>query len=731
MLPFRRAAAQPLSRRRFLVVSGAAGAGLTLAFHIPGAAAAGPAASAAPAAVSPFNAYLTVAPDGTVTVLSAHLDMGQGIYSGIATLVAEELDADPVAVRVEGAAGNPALYGNVAWGGAAQGTGGSTAMTSSFERYRRAGATARAMLVAAAAAEWKVPAAEVTVASGAVTHPSGRRAGFGDLAAAAAALPVPEDVPLKPPGAWTLIGTEAFRRVDSRAKATGRQIFTIDLSLPGMLTAVIARPPLFGATVASVDDAAARAVKGVVAVVPISRGVAVIARDTAAALKGREALTVEWDRSAAETRGSDALMAEYRRLAAQPPTAVAERRGDPDSAFAGAARTIEASYEFPFLAHAALEPLDAVARRDGDVVEVWGGHQIPDLYQALAARAAGVTPDKVRLHVMMTGGGFGRRAVADGDVVVEAVECARAIDWQAPVKVLWTREDDMTGGRYRPMYLHTVRAALDAAGNPVAWKHRIVGQSILAGTPFEGMVRDGVDVTSVEGVSNTPYTLPNLLVELTTTKTGVPVLWWRSVGHTHTAYVMETMIDELAAAAGRDPVEYRRALLRDHPRHRAVLDLAAEKAGWGDPLPAGRFRGVAVHESFHTYVAQVAEIAMDERGGFRVERVVCAVDCGIAVNPDQIRAQVEGGVGFGLGAVLHSQITLTDGVVDQGNFDTYRVLRMDEMPAVEVHIVPSAEPPTGIGEPGVPPIGPAVANALAAATGRRVRVLPFDRAESA
>lgn len=709
----------PLSRRGFLVLSASAGAGLTLG--LPAFAVLAPAAGP-----SPFAAYLRVAPDGTVTVLSAHMDMGQGIYSGLAALVAEELDADPARMRVEGAAGNPALYGNLAWGGAMQGTGGSTAIASSFERYRKAGATARAMLVEAAARAWSVPAAEITVERSVLHHrASGRQAGFGALADAAAKLPVPADVPLKQPEDWTVIGSESFRRVDSADKSTGRQAYTIDVTLPGMLTAVVAHPPRFGATVRSFDAAAAKAVKGVVDVVPISRGVAVIAEHTWAAIKGREALTVDWNMDGAEARGSAALMAEFKRLSAQPPTAVAARRGDAGGAMAGAARTVEATFEFPYLAHAALEPLDAVARMNDGVLEVWGGHQMPDIYQATAASIAGVAPDKVTLHVMMTGGGFGRRATPDADVIVEAVECAKAIGWRAPVKVLWTREDDMAGGRYRPMFLHTVRAGLDAAGAPVAWQHRIVGQSIMAGSPFEAMVKDGVDPTSVEGVADTPYAIPNLTVELTTVKAGVPVLWWRSVGHTHTAFVMEAMIDELAVAAGADPVAFRRSLLAGHPRHRRVLDLAAEKAGWGRPLAPGRFRGVAVHESFATVVAEVAEIALDDRGGFRVERVVCAVDCGVAVNPDQVRAQIEGGVGFGLGAVLHSRITLTDGVVDQGNFDTYPVLRMSEMPRVEVHVVPSAEPPTGVGEPGVPPIGPAVANALAAA-GRRVRVLPID-----
>ena len=492
-----------------------------------------------------------------------------------------------------------------------------------------------------------------------------------------------------------------------------------------MLTAVVAHPPRFGGTVRSFDATAAKAVKGVVDVVAISRGVAVIAEHTWAAIKGREALMVDWNLDTAESRGSAALMAEFKRLTTQPPTAVAAQRGDAGGAMAKAAKTVEASFEFPYLAHAALEPLDAVARMDNGVLEVWGGHQMPDIYQATAASIAGVTPDKVKLHVMMTGGGFGRRATPDSDVIVEAVECAKAVGWRAPVKVLWTRADDMAGGRYRPMLLPTVKAGVDAAGTPVAWQHRITGQSILAGGPFEAMMKNGVDPTSVEGVADTPYAIPNMTVELTSVKAGVPVLWWRSVGHTHTAFAMESMIDQLAAAAKADPVAYRRGLLADHPRHRAVLDLAAEKAGWGQPLPQGRFRGVAVHESFGTVVAEVAVITGANRGGVRVERVVCAVDCGVAVNPDQIRAQMEGGIGFGLGAVLHSKITLTDGVVDQGNFDTYRVLRFNEMPRVEVHVVPSAAPPSGVGEPGVPPIGPAVANALAAA-GRAVRVLPMD-----
>ncbi|MGH6958954.1 MAG: xanthine dehydrogenase family protein molybdopterin-binding subunit, partial [Dongiaceae bacterium] len=426
-------------------------------------------------------------------------------------------------------------------------------------------------------------------------------------------------------------------------------------------------------------------------------------------MKGRKALTVEWDESAAETRSSEQLMTEYKQLARDGKAAAARVDGDPVGGFMAAAKVAEVEFEFPYLAHAGLEPLDAVAWKNGDVLEVWGGHQIPDLYQALSAQIAELPPENVKLHVMMTGGGFGRRAVGDGDVIVEAVSTAKAIGWKAPVKVVWSREDDMTGGRYRPMYLHVLRAGLDAQGKLTAWHHRIVGQSILKGTPFEGLlIKAGVDMTSVEGASSIPYAIPELQVDLVTTEVGVPVLWWRSVGSTHTAYSTEVFIDELAHTAGKDPIEYRLSMLGDsHPRHRAVLELVRDKSGWSSPLPAGTARGVAVAESFHSCVAQVAEVRIVD-GAIKVDRVVCAVDCGIPVNPDVIAAQMEGGIGFGLGAILKGAITLDAGNVVQTNFDGYEVLRLDEMPAVEVHIVPSTEPPTGVGEPGVPPIGPAV-----------------------
>ncbi len=712
------------SRRQFLVATAATAGGLLVGFRRAGAASEAAAPAAQP---NPFEAYLRIGDDGRVTVLSSQFEMGQGCYHGLATLVAEELDAAWEQIDIEGAAGNAALYGNPQWGGAVQGTGGSTSIAGSFLRYREAGAAARALLVAAAAEEWDMPAAEISVADGIISHPSGRESGFGPLATRAASLALPTEIALKPSSEWRLIGDETLRRHDSPPKSNGSQTFTIDLDLPGMLTATMIHPPKFGATVASFDATAAKALPGVVDVVAIPRGIAVVAEHMWAALKGRDAVEVVWDESGAETRGSAGIFESYHALATAAPAAIARNEGDVEAALASAEGVVEATYTFPFLAHAALEPLNAVARMNEDgTLEVWGGHQIPDVYQAIAAQIAGIDPAQVTMRVMKAGGSFGRRAVADGDVVAEAVMVAQALGFRAPVKVQWTRENDMRGGRYRPAYVHRLRAGVDADGNVVAWDNHIVGQSIVSGTPFEGLIQNGVDGTSVEGSQNLPYAIPNLQVGLTTTDVRVPVLWWRAVGSTHTAFATECFVDEIAAATGRDPLELRLALLRDHPRHAAVLRLAAEKAGWGEARADGRTLGLSVHESFYSFVAQVAEVSVDG-GNVRVHRVVCAVDCGIVVNPDTVRAQMEGGVGFGLGSILQEELTLTDGVVDQANYDAYFPLRIDQMPDVEVHIVPSTEAPTGVGEPGVPPIGPAVANAVRAATGRSVHTLPFAR----
>jgi len=714
------------SRRSFLIGALAAGSSLVVGFS------AFADAGASTPAVNPFEGYLRISPDDTVTIYSSQMDMGQGIYHGLATLVQEELDADWRKVSVAGGFGNTALYGNVVLGGKIQFTGGSSGTATSWERYRRAGAAARTMLVAAAAEQWNVPIAEIRTENGVVSHASGKSATYGALAAAAALRPVPNDIVLKQPQDWKYVGDETLPRYDSAPKSTGRQPYTIDLHEPGMLTAVMIHPPLFGATLQSFDGSRAKAMKGVVDVVATPRGVAVVATGMWEAMKAREAVTVEWDESKAEKRSSSQLIADYRAAADKGGDVVAANAGDVDTAFAKAAKVLEARYEFPYLAHAPMEPINAAARMNPDgTLEVWGGHQMPDLYQAVAAKVAGITPDKVVLRVMKTGGGFGRRASPDADIVVEAVATAKAMVWKAPVKVQWTREDDMRGGRYRPAFVHKLKAALDDKGELIALRDSVVGQSIGKGTVLEtALVREGVDRLSVEGIRNQPYAIPNMRVDLTTTDSPVPVLWWRAVGSTHTAYALESFIDEIAHAAGRDPVEFRLAMLRDKPRHAAVLQLAAEKAGWSSPAPADRYRGIALAESFRSYVAQVAEISIEKSGQPKVHRVVCAIDCGIAVNPDQVRAQMEGGIGFGLGAILKSQLTLDQGKIVEGNFDGYDVLRIDEMPKVEVHIVKSSAPPTGVGEPGVPPIGPAVANAFFQATGKRIRVLPFSRSEN-
>jgi isoquinoline 1-oxidoreductase subunit beta len=719
----------PVSRRSLLVGAAAFGSCLVVGFSAESQ----DSQIAAKPGDNPFVGYLQIAPDDSVTIYSSQMDMGQGIYHGIATLVQEELDADWSKISVAGGSGNVALYGNLSFGGKVQMTGGSSGTVSSWQRYRQAGATARAMLIAAAAESWSVPVGEIKAENGTVSHASGKSARYGALAAKAASGPVPSNVGLKEPKDWKYIGNETLPRYDSRPKSEGRQQYTIDLREPGMLTAVMIHPPLFGATLRSFEASKAKAMKGVVDVVATPRGVAVVATGMWEAIKAREVVTVEWDDDKAEKRSSSEIADEYRAAADKHGEVVASNVGDVDTAFANAPKLIEARYEFPYLAHAALEPINAAARMNPDgTLEVWGGHQMPDLYQTVAAKVAGITRDKVILRVMKTGGGFGRRASVDSDVIVEAVAAAKAIGWKAPVKVQWTREDDMRAGRYRPAFMHKMRAALDGSGNLLALRDTLVGQSISRGTVMEGaLVKNGVDLQSVEGMANQPYAIPNVRVELTTTSSPVPVLWWRAVGSTHTAYALEAFMDEIAHAAGKDPVEFRLALLQGKPRHAAVLRLAAEKAGWGTPVPAGRFRGVAVAESFHSYVAQVAEISISKSGLPRVHRVVCAVDCGVAVNPDQVRAQMEGGIGFGLGAILKSRITLDKGRIVEGNFDGYDVLRIDEMPSVEVHIVKSSAPPTGVGEPGVPPIGPAVANAMFNATGKRIRILPFgDSAKS-
>ena len=728
------AAIKKPTRRAFLKGAGSATAmALTIGFEWAGTTRRA-AAVAAPAAGAPFapNAFLRIGTDNSVTVIAKHVELGQGAYTGIATIVAEELDADWSLIRVESAPADATRYANLAMG-KFQGTGGSSAMANSWMQLREAGAKARAMLLSAAARQWHVPVAELTVANGIVSHPgSKRQAPFGSLVRTAAQIPLPDQVALKDPKDFKLIGHQ-IPRVDVPAKVNGSAQFTLDVALPGMLVALLKRPPLFGATVRSFDASAATAVPGVVKVVQVPRGVAVVAKGFWAAKQGRDALEVEWDDSNAEKRSSAAIMDEYRQIAEQP-AASARKEGDAEQAIRSAPHKLSASFEFPFLAHAPMEPLDAVVKLTASSCEIWAGDQFQTVDQGNAAKTAGLDPQQVSIHTLYAGGSFGRRANPGSDFIVEAVSIAKACGADGtPIKLQWTREDDLHGGLYRPMYFHKLEAGLSEKGELTGWRHVIVGQSIMADTFFAPiMIKNGIDPTSVEGAATIPYAIPNLTVDLATTKSAVPILWWRVVGSSHTAFAVEAFIDEVAHAAGEDGFTFRRKLLEHQPRMKAVLELAAEKAGWSkDPMPKGKGRGIAVAEAFKTFVAQVAEVSVDDTGRVKVDRVVCAVDCGTAINPDIIAAQMEGGIGFGLGAVLYGQITLKDGRVEQDNFNSYRVLRMNEMPKVEVYVVPSAEPPTGVGEPGVAPVGPAVANAIFAATGKRIHMLPFPKPSAA
>jgi isoquinoline 1-oxidoreductase beta subunit len=592
---------------------------------------------------------------------------------------------------------------------------------------RKAGASARAMLVSAAAAKWNVPAAEIKVSKGVVSHGS-HKASFGELAADAAKQDVPKDVLLKDPKDFVYIGKPA-RRTDARAKSNGSAIFTQDVKLPGMLTAVVLHPPRFGAKLKSFDAAKAKALKGVQEVVafetPVTSGVAVLAKDYWTAKKGRDALTAEWDESAAFKLGSTEIFSQFKQLS-ETPGLSARKDGDVAAALKGAAKTLQAAYEFPYLAHAAMEPMNCVVKLDGSSCEIWNGEQFQTVDQMQVAKLLGLKPEQVKLNMLYAGGSFGRRANPQSDFVLEAAAIAKAISGRAPVKLVWGREDDMKAGFYRPLNYHTLQAGLDAQGNISAWRHTIVGQSILTGTAFESMlVKNGIDGTSVEGAANLPYAIPNLAVDLHTPKLGVPVQWWRSVGSTHTAFSTECFLDELARAAGKDPFQMRRALLGKHPRHKAVLELAAQKAGWGKPMDKNRARGIAVHESFNTFVSQVVEISR-QKDGLRIERVVCAVDCGVAVNPNIIAMQMESGIGYGLSAAFSGAITLKDGIIEQSNFHDYPVVRMNQMPRIETHIVASGEKPSGVGEPATPVIAPALANAILALDGKPMRALPLS-----
>ncbi|MGA2811853.1 MAG: xanthine dehydrogenase family protein molybdopterin-binding subunit [Candidatus Acidiferrum sp.] len=707
-----------VDRRTFLKTSAAAGGGLIVAFYAPGLCA--QEQRPRPEPMLPF-AYIRIASDETVTIVANHSEMGQGVYTSLPMLLNEELEADWSKVRVESAPVD-AVYNHPVFG--MQMTGGSTTTAAEWDHYRKLGAAGRTVLIEAAAQKWKVARDSCRVEKGTVIHTAtSRRASYGSLVETASKLPVPDDIPLKDPKDFTLIG-KPTRRLDTPAKANGTAQFGLDVVLPGMMTALIARSPVFGGKVASFDTGEALRVPGVKAVLEVPSGVAVIAERFWPAKLGRDKLKIKWDEGENANLSTAKMLSDFSAQSASPGS-LAKKVGDPQSALASAGKKITAEYDVPYLAHAMMEPLNCVVDLKEDSCEIWTGTQFETVDRANAAKVAGLPPDKVKIHTTLLGGGFGRRANPASDFVVEAMQVAKAA--KVPVKVMWTREDDMQGGWYRPMWHDRFVAGLDTEGNPVAWTHTIVGQSIMAGTPFEAFtIKDGIDSASVEGAADLLYGIPNLQVDLHSPKIGVPVQWWRSVGHSHTGFAVEAFFDEVAHAGGKDPYRLRQTLLAKQPRMLAVLDLAAQKAGWGGPLAKGVGRGIATHFSFDSYVAQVIEASVEEDGTVRVHRVVCAVDCGRVVNPDTVIAQMEGGIIFGLTAALKTEITLKNGRVEQSNFHDYPMLRMFEAPSIEVFIVPSEERPTGVGEPSVPPVAPALSNAIFAATGKRVRRLPIQ-----
>lgn len=668
-----------------------------------------------------LNAFIAIGSDNSVTVTIKHLDMGQGLTTGFPAIVAEELDADWSQMRSRFAPADVTRYRNLMFS-SKQATGGSTSLANSWMQLREAAAGARDLLVRAAAARWQVGVSDIRVASGVLTS-GDNRATFGELASDAGQLVPADAVQLKEVADFKVIG-QRWPRLDSVAKTNGTAQYTVDLVRPNMQVAVVARSPRFGGKLLSFDAGAALKVAGVSRVVEIPRGVAVLADSYWSALAGRQALVLDWDDRSAEARSSAEIRAEFTDLL-DVSGLVSRDDGDSAAAFQNAATVVEADFHFPFLAHAAMEPLDCIVELEPGRCEVWTASQQPSVDQAKVAELTGLSIADVTINTIMAGGSFGRRSPSDCDFVAEAVSIAVAIDGEYAIKLQWSREDDFSGGRYRPMASHRFRAAIDDKGKLVGWQQRVASQSILRGTSAEKFMKDGLDPTAVEGSHHLPYAIENFFLDVHIVDTKVPMLWWRSVGHSHNAYATEVFVDKIANAVGRDPYKFRRQLLEGQERFLGVLDLVAEKADWGAPLGAGRGRGIALQKSFGSYAAQVAEVSVASNGELTIDRVVCAIDCGVAINPDVIRAQMEGGIGHGISMALREEITLTKGVVDQQNFHRYQPLRISEMPAIEVHIVPSTEAPSGVGEPGLPPAAPAVANAIANATGVVLQDLPF------
>lgn len=700
------------SRRDFLKTSALAGGGLLIGFTLPGAS-----RLAQAAATFRPNAYLRIASDGRVTVICGLSEMGQGVHTAIPMLVAEELDADWSKISVHQAPADPA-FNNPIFG--MQATGGSTSVRGHWEPMRKAGAAARAMLVAAAAARWTADPADCRTEKSMVVHKSGRKLSYGQLADAAAKQPVPAEVKLKNAKDFRILG-KAAKRLDTPAKVNGSANFGLDVRLPGMLTAVMARPPVPGGKLVSVDDSKAKAIPGVRQVVQIPGGVAVLAEGYWAAKQGRDALQIKWDdgaNAALSSEGMSKMLAE----GAAKGGAVGRSEGD---AGAAAAKQLEAVYEAPFLAHACMEPMNATVWVKPDEIEVWAGTQSQGPSQGILGKVGGVAPGKVKVHTMYLGGGFGRRFAPDFSIDATLLSKISG----RPVQLVYTREDDMKAYFYRPASVARFVGGLDASGNAVSFFACVASPSLMEASGFMKLPADGVDAMAVEGIRDCPYDFPKLRVEYARAEPGVQVWFWRSVGHSQNLFFIESFVDEMAAAAGKDPYEFRRGLLGKQPRYQGVLELAAQQAGWGKPLPAGVHRGIAVAQSFGSYVAEVAEVSVGKDGKVKVHRVVGAVDCGMTVNPEIVKRQIESAIAYGLSAALYGKITFKNGRVEQSNFHDYPVLRIDEMPKVEVHIVASTEPPGGIGEPGLPPIAPAVTNAIFAATGKRVRKLPIDIGE--